>query len=141
MTEARVYENVSEVVQRLPLGLVLAALVLGSFCGVGGVLFRKALMNGRRLFGSLRLPLPIVMAIGGLIVGAVGIFMPEAWGNGFEVIRVVVDNAAGTAPSLSLILTLFFWKQIATIVTVGAGGLGGIFTPCLLYTSPSPRDS
>jgi CIC family chloride channel protein len=132
LTEARVYQNVSDVVQKLPLGLVLAALVLGLFCGVGGVLFRSALKNGRRFFRWLRLPPPLLMALGGLVVGAVGIFMPETWGNGFEVIEGVVTNAVSDAPSLTLILTLFFWKQVATVATVGAGGLGGIFTPNLV---------
>jgi len=132
LTEARVYEQVSHVVQPLPDGLVLAALVLGLFCGVGGVLFRGALKNGRRFFRWLRLPLPLMMATGGLVVGAVGIFMPEAWGNGFEVVEGVVANAVSNAPSLTLILTLFFWKQVATVATVGAGGLGGIFTPNLV---------
>ncbi|MEC7725361.1 MAG: chloride channel protein, partial [Planctomycetota bacterium] len=111
---------------------VLAALVLGLFCGVGGVLFRSALKGGRRAFASLRLPLPLVMATGGLIVGAVGTFMPESWGNGFEIIDDVVANAVSTAPSLALIVTLFLWKQIATVATVGSGGLGGIFTPNLV---------
>ncbi len=132
LTEARVYENVSDVVQRLPLGLVLAALVLGLFCGIGGVLFRTALRGGRSFFRAMRLPLPVTTALGGLIVGAVGIFMPETWGNGFEVIDDVVANAAGLAPSMALILTLFFWKQVATVATVGSGGLGGIFTPNLV---------
>ncbi len=132
LTEARIYENVSDVVQRLPLGLVLASLLLGLFCGVGGVLFRGLLRSGRRLFLWIHLPLPLLMATGGLVVGAVGIVMPETWGNGFEVIEGVVANAAGTAPSLTLILTLFLWKQIATVATVGSGGLGGIFTPNLV---------
>ncbi|HEB54104.1 MAG TPA: CBS domain-containing protein, partial [bacterium] len=64
--------------------------------------------------------------------GAIGIFMPETWGNGFEVISIVVDNVTQGAPSLTLILTLFFWKQVATVATVGSGGLGGIFTPNLV---------
>lgn len=132
LTEARVYQLVSQEVQRLPLGLILASLVLGLFCGVGGVLFRGALRRGRGFFQALRLPPPLLMALGGLVVGAVGIFVPEAWGNGFEVIDVVVENAGGAAPSLALIVTLFFWKQIATVATVGSGGLGGIFTPNLV---------
>ncbi|MCK5943936.1 MAG: chloride channel protein, partial [Planctomycetes bacterium] len=132
LTEARVYQNVSDVVQRLPLGLVLAALLLGLFCGIGGVLFRSALRHGRRFFRWLPLPLPLLMATGGVIVGVVGIFMPETWGNGFEVIEGVVSNAVSEAPSLTLILTLFLWKQVATVATVGSGGLGGIFTPNLV---------
>jgi len=132
LTEASVYQYVSGDVQRLPLGLVLAALVLGLFCGVGGVLFRGALKQGRRLFQSTRLTPPLLLATGGLIVGAIGIFVPQTWGNGFEVIEDVVSNAGSAAPSLMLILTLFFWKQVATVATVGSGGLGGIFTPNLV---------
>ena len=132
LSEHRIYEQVSDTVAQLPIGLVLAAMLLGLFCGVGGVLFRAALRYGRKFFQSLPLPLPFVMALGGLVVGAIGIFMPETWGNGFEVIDEVVDEVVAGTSSLTLILTLFFWKQVATVATVGAGGLGGIFTPNLV---------
>ena len=68
LTEARVYQLVSQEVQRLPLGLILAALVLGLFCGVGGVLFRGALRRGRGLVPSPpppRLPPPPLRSPGG----------------------------------------------------------------------------
>jgi chloride channel protein, CIC family len=122
--ERAIYATTAEVVAKLPWHLVLAALVLGLFCGVGGVLFRKALAIGKDVFKRLRLWPPLALAAGGAIVGAIGIHMPETWGNGFE----VIDKLAG-APALTLVLSLCVWKLVATVATVGSGGLGGIFTP------------
>jgi CIC family chloride channel protein len=113
---------------KLPPSLVLAALALGILCGLGGILFRYALSYGRALFARSRLPVPLALALGGLVVGALGIFMPETWGNGIDVIHQVV----GGSTSLGVVLTLFAWKQVATVATVGSGGLGGIFTPNLV---------
>lgn len=129
LSEGQLYAETAKQVAPLSLQLVLAAVVLGGLCGIGGVLFRAALSLGKRGFRALRLPPPVRMALGGLVVGAVGIFMPETWGNGFEVIDEVVTVVAAGTPSLALVLTLFFWKQVATVATVGSGGLGGIFTP------------
>ena len=126
--EVAVYKTDADAVASLSSELILAALVLGVLCGVGGIFFRAGLDRGRSLFQALRLPLPLGMALGGLVVGAIGIFMPEAWGNGIDVIR---ECATGTT-SLGVVLTLFLWKQVATIATVGSGGLGGIFTPNLV---------
>lgn len=132
LSEGQIYGDMAQLIQVLSPGLILAAIGLGVLCGVGGVLFRWALRLGQRGFRALRLPPPFAMALGGLVVGAIGIFMPETWGNGFEVIREVVTEVGSPAPSVALILTLFFWKQIATMATVGSGGLGGIFTPNLV---------
>jgi CIC family chloride channel protein len=123
-----IYLHSAEFVTDLPWTLVLAAVLLGVLCGIGSILFRAALAAGRSGFQRLRLPLPLLMALGGLVVGAIGIFMPETWGNGFEVIDIVAHGSA----SIGLILTLFLWKQVATVATVGSGGLGGIFTPNLV---------
>ncbi len=110
--------------------LVLSALLLGVFCGMGGILFRRSLTLGRRAFAALRTPAPITLGLGGLCVGAIGLFMPEVWGNGFEVIENIVSGA-NPAP-ITLVLSLFVWKVAATVTTIGSGGLGGIFTPNLV---------
>ena len=68
------------------------------------------------------------MAIGGAIVGAIGIFLPEVWGNGFEATnRILRGN-----PTLLLLVLLFVGKIVATCATIGSGGVGGVFTPTLL---------
>ncbi|MBL8731574.1 MAG: chloride channel protein [Planctomycetes bacterium] len=125
--EQAIYASDTTGLAKLTPGLVLAALVLGVLCAIGGILFRRLLQFGKRLFQRLRLPVPIAMALGGLVVGGIGVFMPETWGNGKEVIGLVAHD-----PPVLLILTLFFWKQVATVSTVGPGGLGGIFTPNLV---------
>lgn len=116
---------------RLDPNLVLAALLLGIICGVGGILFRAALWHGRRAFQLLRLPAPAALGLGGLVVGLIGLHQPLAWGNGFETIREIVISP-DRAPGLIVVLTLFLWKVVATVATVGSGGLGGIFTPNLV---------
>jgi CIC family chloride channel protein len=129
LDEGAIYaESAAAMGDELPWSLILAAILLGVLCGFGGIFFRAGLSYGRRAFQALRLPLPAAMALGGLVVGAIGTFMPEAWGNGIDVIRRVASGDAG----LGVVLTLFLWKQVATIASVGSGGLGGIFTPNLV---------
>lgn len=128
LNDKPIYEMASAHVATLSPGLILAALLLGVMCGVGGVAFRAVLKAGRKGFTRLGLPPPLLLALGGLIVGLIGLFRPETWGNGFE----VVNRVATDALPLGMILTLFVWKQVATVATVGSGGLGGIFTPNLV---------
>lgn len=129
LDERAVYEEAAAAIDaELTWSLILAAIALGVLCGFGGIFFRAGLTWGRRAFAALRLPTPAAMALGGLVVGAIGTFMPEAWGNGIDVIRRVAGGDAG----LGVVLTLFLWKQVATIASVGSGGLGGIFTPNLV---------
>lgn len=110
--------------------LVLSALLLGVFCGMGGILFRRSLSLGKRAFAALRMPTPVTLGLGGLLVGAMGLFVPEVWGNGFDVIGSIVKGSS-MAP-ITLVLSLFVWKVAATVSTTGSGGLGGIFTPNLV---------
>lgn len=114
----------------LPWHLVLAAMLLGVVCGFGGILFRRSLSLGKRAFRTLRLPRPVLLGMGGLCVGVVGLWTPEVWGNGFEVIAHIVQG--DLAAPIGLVLSLFVWKVFATMATVGSGGLGGIFTPNLV---------
>ncbi|HEX5052094.1 MAG TPA: chloride channel protein, partial [Planctomycetota bacterium] len=126
--EIALYDKSAHAIAELPWALVLAAMLLGVLCGIGSILFRAALIWGKRTFRAVRLPMPCVLALGGLLVGAIGTFMPQTWGNGFEVIG---ELAKGT-PGVGVIATLFAWKLAATVATVGSGGLGGIFTPNLV---------
>lgn len=110
--------------------LVLAALLLGAFCGVGGVAFRRSLRLGKQVFARVRAPKPVVLGLGGLVVGLIGVWLPEVWGNGFEVIQKLCDQSA--PPTAVLVFSLLLWKVVATAVTAGSGGLGGVFTPNLV---------
>jgi CIC family chloride channel protein len=62
-----------------------------------------------------------------LIVGALSIFYPQVWGNGYS---VVGDILQGQLLGVALIAVLCA-KVLATSATVGSGAVGGIFTPTL----------
>jgi len=118
--------------------LLFTTLVLGAVCGAGGVLFRFVLRKSKRGFAALPVPLFVRMTLGGLIVGTIGIWYPEVWGNGLLAIRTITDSTIDSAtgemvdPALSLVFALFVWKVVATCATAGSGALGGIFTPNLV---------
>jgi CIC family chloride channel protein len=102
--------------------------VIGLAAGPCSALFAWALREAKRVFAATKLSLPATMAIGGAIVGALGIFLPEVWGNGFEANnRILRGN-----PTLLFLAALFVGKILATSATIGSGGVGGVFTPTLL---------
>ena len=102
--------------------------VIGMLAGPASALFVRALRTAKKLFAGTGLRPWATMTIGGLIVGALGIFLPETWGNGFEgTNRILRGN-----PTLLLLALLFVGKIVATSATIGSGGVGGVFTPTLL---------
>jgi CIC family chloride channel protein len=101
---------------------------IGLITGPASSLFARSLRRARKLFGALKLPRPVLMAIGGAAVGAIAILLPEVCGNGFEANnRILRGN-----PTLLFLALLFAGKMVATCATIGTGGVGGVFTPSLL---------
>jgi CIC family chloride channel protein len=101
---------------------------IGLAGGVASALFMRSLRAAKKLFASLKLSLPVTLAIGGLLIGALGIVLPEVWGNGFEgTNRILRGN-----PTLLFLAILFVGKIAATSITTGSGGVGGVFTPTLM---------
>ena len=126
------------------LSIVLPALLLGVFCGIGGILFRHAMRFGGVFFRRMPLPLIAKMTLGGLIVGIIALWIPQVWGNGFtaigemtntneeEIINGVPTMVETTPPLFGVVLAIVIWKVVATAITSGSGALGGIFTPNLV---------
>jgi chloride channel protein, CIC family len=106
--------------------LSLAAL-LGVIGGFVGPLFLRTLAWGEESFARLP-PSPAIRgAVGGIFVGALGASFPEVWGNGYDAVNLILAGRMG----LLLMAALFILKPLATSVTVGSGGIGGVFTPTL----------
>jgi chloride channel protein, CIC family len=101
---------------------------IGLAAGVASALFVRALRAAKDLFTSSRLSLPISMGIGGAVVGALGIFWPEVWGNGFG----GTDRILRGNPTFVKLSELFVAKIVATSATIGSGGVGGVFSPALM---------
>lgn len=101
--------------------------VFGVLCAFAAWLFIKALYKSEDIFNVLKIPEYIKPAIGGLIIGFIGLYFPQIFGVGYG----VIENMINKGIALGVITALIFLKIIATSVTLGSGGSGGIFAPSL----------
>ncbi|WP_410007563.1 ClcB-like voltage-gated chloride channel protein [Pandoraea sp. NE5] len=102
-------------------------LLLGAISGVLSPLFLRALELSKRGFKRLNLPLPIRLALGGLGVGVLSIWVPQVWGNGYSVVNGLLHSHW----ACSTVLMILLFKVIATALSTGSGAVGGVFTPTL----------
>jgi CIC family chloride channel protein len=100
---------------------------LGLFCAVMGVTFTKVLYRIEDLFDDFKFPEYLKAIIGGMILGAGGLFFPQILGVGYG----AIDLALMQKMALWLFLVLAVVKILATSITIGSGGSGGIFAPSL----------
>lgn len=118
-----------------PLDLVWYGL-LGVLCAVVGRVYVATLGTTARTFAPLRLPRWLKPAAGGLAVGAVALLIGNLTGDihhnvlggGHGLIQVAMD---GLLP-LQALAALTLGKLLATALTVGSGGSGGLFAPSLV---------
>ncbi len=66
--------------------------------------------------------------LAGLIVGVVGIFLPQVFGVGYDTIGSILN---GHTTSFWLLLALMAVKLVLTPVSIGGGFPGGVFAPSL----------
>jgi len=102
-------------------------MVLGIFCAMVGVTFTRVLYLVEDLFDDFKFPEYLKAIIGGLILGAAGFFFPEILGVGYG----GIDLALMQRLAWWLLLVLIVVKILATSITIGSGGSGGIFAPSL----------
>jgi CIC family chloride channel protein len=102
-------------------------LVLGIFCAVVGVTFTKTLYRIEDLFDGIKFPEYLKGIVGGLILGVASLIFPEILGVGYG----AIDMALMQQMAWWLLAVLVVVKILATSVTIGSGGSGGIFAPSL----------
>ncbi|TPG32033.1 chloride channel protein [Mycobacterium hodleri] len=66
-------------------------------------------------------------AVGGLVLGVVLIALPQMYGVGYP----VLENAVEGKYVIGMLLLLMVGKMVATSLTIGIGGSGGVFAPTL----------
>ena len=99
---------------------------------LGGVI---ALLYTRIFYGvtalTRRLPGNTIVkpAVGGLLVGLLGLAVPEVLGSGYGWVQAALSREALLAMSLWVVLALPLLKILATSLSIGTGGSGGIFGP------------
>ena len=112
---------------------LLACFVLGALTGVISILFARSLQLWENMFSKISETFWIRAAIGGLTVGAMGFFMPEVLSEGYEVTQSFLTN--NIRPELGFVLLFVLIKFLACGITLGSGGIGGVFAPSLVIGS------
>lgn len=119
-------------------------IVLGIFCGLFSVLFTRGNIFIEGKLRKISNPY-IKVLIGASVLGILIFLFPPLWGEGYDSIEQILTDAG---PSLlnnslfvgfkddkfiliSMIFIIMLFKIVATAVTTGSGGSGGIFAPAL----------
>ena len=124
-------------------------LVLGIISGAGGAFFLKSIQNAQSATGKYAWPSWAKLGLAGLAVGLIALVFPGVWGNGYEITNQilhadssetgftglirgsVLSDLQAWQISLVVLAGLLVAKFVATVCTVGAGTVGGVFTPTL----------
>lgn len=107
--------------------------ILGGLAAIISVFFSRSLYLFEDVWETIRLPEFLKPALGALLLGLVGIFsyqtdgFPRVFGVGYE----TMSQAFVGQLTLSMAIALLFLKMLATNLTLGSGGSGGVFAPSL----------
>lgn len=123
-------------------------LLLGVVAAFTSIYFTEVYDRIQRLFDRVQSPIK-KLVVGGSLLGVLIYFIPPLYGEGFEVINNLIAgnhekaiqnnfldlNLNNTWSVILLLAGLVFFKIIASSLTFGAGGVGGIFAPTLFMGS------
>ena len=102
--------------------------LIGVLGGLIGLLYAKSFYGIADLFARIPCPRWVKPAIGGVIVGLMALAIPEVLGTGYGWIQQGLGRQLLTLP-LWIVLILPFARILATSLSIGSGGSGGIFGP------------
>lgn len=101
--------------------------ILGVLAALLAVIFVITLYKTEDIFDAWKFPEYLKAAVGGLLIGLLGLYFPQIFGVGYE----AIENALLEQIALLLLIALVFVKILATSLTIGSGGSGGVFAPSL----------
>jgi CIC family chloride channel protein len=124
--------------------------LLGIFTGLVSAYFNKVFIVVEEFFEKLRNK-RAKLVVGGILLGVMIFFVPPLYGEGFETIIALLNNRTdeifhnsmfyNSRDNVLLVIALLFGvvflKVIASGITFGAGGVGGIFAPSLFMGATS----
>ncbi|MCO5384029.1 MAG: chloride channel protein [Methanosarcina barkeri] len=102
-------------------------LILGLLAGIISTILIRTLYYTKDFFSRIPLHPIFKPALGGLAVGAIGLFYPRVLGLGYGVITDAISNQF----TFKLMIVLLFLKILAFSLSLGSGGSGGSIVPSL----------
>lgn len=119
-------------------------LLLGILCGFVSLYFSKMVRSTEKIIRDLNSQ-PMRILYGGAFLGFIVFFFPPIYGEGYSTLNMLIEGNSNQildkSPFFSIIDSPFFilvflgfiilLKPIASAITIGAGGSGGIFAPSL----------
>ncbi len=119
-------------------------LILGIVCAIGSVLFSKAYLGASHMVLKMPTPRMRIWVVGGLVGSAV-MFFPSLYGEGYEIVNALFGGHSNLLTGemtlnqlepegwslIGLLLIAWILKPVLTGMTVGAGGVAGIFAPAI----------
>ncbi len=104
--------------------LVLALVLVAT-----GIFYIKAFYGTIHVFESIKkIPNHIKPAIGGLLTGIVGFFLPHTLAFGYGFAQKAINNEL----AVPFLLSLALGKVLTTSFSIGSGGSGGVFGPSIV---------
>ncbi|MGB2273815.1 MAG: chloride channel protein, partial [Flavicella sp.] len=137
-----------EITDKFTLSDTLYYGLLGIICGLTSVYFSKVYMTIDAFFEKISSAYKRLL-IGGLGLGVMVYFIPPLFGEGFKTINNLLNGnatavfeqnffhleASNNWVIVVFLIGLILFKIIATSITFGAGGVGGVFAPTLFTGS------
>ena len=118
-------------------------LALGGICGLASVYFTRTALKAEDIIQKFK-SVYLRAIIGGLALGSLIYFLNPIYGEGYDTIKVILQGRSNDllhssifserdSPWLLVIFgfLIFLLKPIATGLTIGAGGNGGVFAPSM----------
>lgn len=130
------------------LGDIPFFIILGLVAGLTSIYFTAIYDKIHKFFNTIKSPIKRLL-VGGLGLGVLIYFIPPLYGEGFDVINSLVQgnpekvlknnifdlDLTNVWMIILLLAGLVLFKIIASSLTFGAGGVGGIFAPTLFMGS------
>ncbi len=124
---------------------LLCYAVLGVACALVGIAYVRTFYYAEELFEKIRIPNHLKPAIGGLLIGILGLSFPQVLEMGYGWIvglmynkfPILALNGSWLFPrtweeGVAWLFLIALLKILATAVTIGSGGSGGVFAPGLV---------
>src|SRR5437867_5188140 len=112
-----------------PVSLLLYALV-GLICAGVSVGYVKTFYTISDYFSKIQIPKYLKPAIGGILVGMIGIVFPQVLGTSYGWLQIAINK--DTILPLGIIGSIVILKILATSLTLGSGGSAGVFGPSMV---------